>query len=233
MKYLSFILSAFIFCACNNITGSGNIRTENRNVGEFSGVQTSGSINVEVTGGNKLSVEVEADDNVLRHIVTEVDNGLLDIYYEPNTSFTNVHTKVYVTAPDIKKLFVNGSGNITSKNRIKGGGSLATKISGSGNINADVDATEVEADISGSGNLTLQGRCKNFDGSISGSGNLKCKNLLSENATVKIIGSGTAHVYSSISLKASTIGSGDIYYSGKPGSTQIDKTGSGDIRAEN
>ncbi len=77
----------------------------------------------------------------------------------------------------------------------------------------------------------LHGRCRNFDGNISGSGDLKCKNLLSENATVSIYGSGTAHVFASVHLKASTAGSGDIYYSGNP-STEINKSGSGSVEAE-
>ena len=99
--------------------GSGHIQTEKRNVGHFDGVQASGSMDIEVTNGDKLSVEVEADDNVLPYIITEVNDGLLDVHFKSNTSFNDVHVKVYVTAPVLQKLFVKGSGNITSKNTIK------------------------------------------------------------------------------------------------------------------
>ncbi len=234
MKYLIFVLSAFIFCSCddNDINGSGHIKTEKRNAGQFNGIQTSGSIDIEVANGENASVEVEADDNILPYIVTEVNGGLLDVYYKENNSFNNAHTKVYVTAPGLKKLFIKGSGNITSRNTIKNSESIATGILGSGDINANVDAPDIKAEIEGSGNLSLQGHCKNFDGSISGSGDLKCKNLLSEKATVNISGSGNAHVFSSVQLKANTAGSGDIYYSGNPPSTQINKAGSGSIEAE-
>ncbi|MEP6594874.1 MAG: head GIN domain-containing protein [Ginsengibacter sp.] len=231
-KYLIFILSAFIFCSCNNINGSGNIKTENRNVEQFDGVQASGSMDIEVTDGEKLSVEVEADDNVLRYIVTEVSDGLLDVYFKSNTSFNNVHAKIYVTALGLKRLFVKGSGSIISRNKIQNTSSVSTRISGSGDINATVDAPDVRAEISGSGNLSLQGRCKNFEGSISGSGDLKCGDLLSENADVSIFGSGNGHVYASVRLKASTTGSGDIYYRGNPSSPETSKTGSGNIVAE-
>ncbi|MEO6452582.1 MAG: head GIN domain-containing protein [Ginsengibacter sp.] len=232
-KYLIFILAAFIFCSCDHMDGSGNIKTEKRNVSRFNGVQGSGSMDIEVSNGDKFSVEVEADDNILEYVITEVDDDMLDIHFKQRMSFNNVHAKVYVTAPGLKRLFIRGSGNISSKNTIKNTESLTTKISGSGNINADVDAPRIKADISGSGNLSLQGRCKSFEGSISGSGDLKCKNLLSENATVSIFGSGTAHVFASVHLKASTTGSGDIYYSGNPSSPETSKTGSGSIQAEN
>jgi hypothetical protein len=231
-KFLSFVASAIIFCACNNINGSGNITSENRNVDQFDGVQTSGSIDIEVTEGDQVSVKVKADDNVLPYIITDTDNGLLQVYFKEHTSFNNVNVKVYATAPHLKRLFVKGSGNITSNNTIKNNRSIATKVSGSGDINVTVDAPEIKAEISGSGNLSLQGRCKNFEGSVSGSGNLNCKNLLSENATVSIFGSGNAHVFASVNLKASTTGSGNIYYSGNPTSPQISKAGSGNVEAE-
>jgi len=231
-KYLIFVLSAVIFCSCDNIHGSGHIQTEKRNVGQFDGVQASGSMDIEVTNGENVSVEVEADDNALQYIVTDVNDGLLDAYFKPNMSFSNVHAKIYVTAPGLKRLFVKGSGNITSKNRIQNMQSISTRISGSGDINATVDAPDVKAEISGSGNLSLQGRCKNFEGSISGSGDLKCSDLLGENAAVSIFGSGNAHVYASVRLKASTTGSGDIYYRGNPSSPEISKTGSGSVMAE-
>ncbi|MEO6328540.1 MAG: head GIN domain-containing protein [Ginsengibacter sp.] len=232
MRYILFILSAFLFCSCDNISGSGQIQTENRNVGEFDGVQASGSMDIEVTDGNKVSVQVEADDNVLPYILTEVKGGVLEVYYKKNTSFNNVHTRVYVTAPVFTRLLVRGSGNIVSKNTIKSDESIAAKISGSGDINADVDAPEVKAEISGSGNLSLRGRTKIFEGNISGSGDLRCKDLLSENAKIGIAGSGTAHVYASVHLKASTVGSGDIYYSGNPSTPEIHKIGSGNIEPE-
>lgn len=231
-KFLTFILSAFLFYSCENINGSGHIQTEKRTVGRFDGVQVSGSMDIEVTNGDNVSVEVEADDNILPYIVTEVNNGLLDVYFKPHISFNNVHTKIYVTAPDLKRLFVKGSGNIKGKNTLHNSQSISTRISGSGDINAEVDAPDIRAEISGSGNLSLQGHCKNFEGSISGSGDLKCSNLLSENAEVSIFGSGNAHVYSSVRLKASTTGSGDIYYRGNPSSPEISKTGSGNVVAE-
>ncbi len=230
MKYLIFVFSALITCSCNSINGSGNIITETRNVNEFDGVQTSGSMDVEIMNGDNTSVKVEADDNVLSYIVTDVHDGLLDVYYKPNTSFSNTHEKIYVTANGLKRLFVKGSGSITSGNTIKSA-MVEAKISGSGDIDAGIDAPEVNADISGSGNLSLKGRCRTFNGNIGGSGDLKCKNLLSENAAINIMGSGTAHVFSSVHLKASTLGSGDIYYSGYP-SIESNKSGSGSVQPE-
>lgn len=231
-KYGVLILVSCIIYSCDNISGSGKIVSEKRNVGHFDGVQTSGSIDVEIINDDKSSVEVEADNNVLPYVITKSSDGLLDVYLKEGTSFTNVHVKVLVTAPMIKKIAVRGSGNIESKNALRNAESIETSISGSGDIKANVDAPTVEAAISGSGDIVLLGRCKNFEGSISGSGDLMCHDLLTENAQVKIAGSGSAHIFSSLKLAASVSGSGDIFYSGNPSSTEINKGGSGSITAE-
>jgi hypothetical protein len=214
------------------ITGSGNIITEKRSVNHFDGVKLSGSMDMEIKEGDVPSVEVEADDNVLPYIVTNVSGGMFSVSYRPNTSFNNAHTKVYVTVPSLKKVSISGSGNITSGDTIKSGDVMEFTINGSGDIKMLADAPSVKARVGGSGNMILAGRTKNFDGSSSGSGDLKCHNLLAENVTVVMSGSGNAHVFSSVSLKAKTRGSGDIYYSGKPAAKQQDKSGSGEIREE-
>ena len=132
----------------------------------------------------------------------------------------------------LNKLFISGSGDIISRNTIKDADIIEMKVSGSGDINISADAPSIKATISGSGTITSSGRTKDFAGTITGSGDLKCKNLLSENASVTITGSGTAHVYASVHLVAKVTGSGDIFYSGNPGSPDIRKTGSGTIQAE-
>ena len=109
---------------------------------------------------------------------------------------------------------------------------MILNVSGSGDIKIGLESPEVESTITGSGSITLDGRTKNFDASITGSGDFKCSGLKSENTNVDITGSGSARVFASVFLKARTRGSGDIVYSGNPGSTDIKKSGSGSVNAE-
>ena len=229
---LTVILMSVIFYSCDSIKGSGNIVTEKRNVGHFEGIRTPGSIDVEIRTGDEQAVEVEADDNVQEYVVVEVSGGSLNVHYKPNMAFMNTHTKVFVTTPSLEKLTASGSGDIISRETIKADDIIEINVSGSGSINAMVDAPTIKAKTSGSGNITLQGRTKNFECSASGSGDIKCKSLLSEYTDVKTTGSGSAHVYASVKLKVVSTGSGDIYYSGNPPSPELRKSGSGELRAE-
>ena len=222
----------FIFCSCSGINGSGNIKSEKRTVGRFDGVQSSASIDVEIRNGESPAVEVEADDNVLPYIVTEIKNGMLQTDYKPGYSFSNTHVKVYVTASTLNKIYSSGSADIVAKEGITNGDMIDIQLSGSGNITAQVNAPTVRAELNGSGNLDLQGRTKNFDCSITGSGDANCRKLLSENTDVSVGGSGNANVYASISLKATASGSGDISYGGNPSSPETHTSGSGSIQAD-
>src|SRR5262245_4331730 len=62
--------------------GSGKIATEQRDLKGFKGVDVGGAFLVEITAQKDYSVEVEADDNLLPLIKTEVDDGVLEIESE-------------------------------------------------------------------------------------------------------------------------------------------------------
>ncbi len=237
MKTLIFFAAAILLISCDGIngtgvTGNGNIRTEKRNTGNFDGVKTSGSIDVEINSGDTYSVSVENDDNLLQHVVTKVNDGTLDIYYEDGFSINNDHAKVYVTAPGLGKLVTSGSANITAQDVIKNAQKIKISVSGSGDVKARVDAPAVDASVTGSGNITLSGSTKDFDCSATGSGDLNCSGLQSENTTVRVTGSGNAHVFASVHLSASAFGSGDVYYKGNPQSPEIHTAGSGSVQPE-
>lgn len=238
MKKLSILVAASILTgSCHiitgtGLTGNGNIRTEKRNTGNFNAVKTAGSIDVEFTPGDTYSVSVEDDDNILQYVVTDVRNGVLTVDYKEGYSINEDHAKVYVTAPSLDKLSVSGSADITMQGVLKNSREIEMNVSGSGNIKGPVDAPSIDVSVSGSGNVGLTGRTKDFTSDISGSGDLNCGGLESENVTVKIAGSGNAHVFASVHLSASVVGSGDVYYRGNPSSPEIHTTGSGTVEPE-
>jgi carbon monoxide dehydrogenase subunit G len=232
-RLLFAFLSATVLISCQSISGSGNIITEVRNYNEFTGIKNSGSIDVQVMQTESKEIKVEADDNVMQYVITKIEDGILHIYLKEKLSYRNINVRVFVNTPLMQNLSVTGSGTIMSKNVIKDKRQIEMKVSGSGEINLNIETPSVIATISGSGNIRAQGRTKNFNCKISGSGELMAKNLLSENTNIKVSGSGNAHVFSSIKLNATVSGSGDINYSGNPSSPQIHKSGSGSVQPGN
>lgn len=225
-------MASIFFISCDSISGNGKVRDEKRDISNINTVKTSGSIDVEINSGDNYSLTVENDENLIPYIVTEVNNGVLDIHYKNGYSIMNDHAKVIVTVPTLDKIITSGSGDISTNGVIKSANEIEMNTSGSGNIKAEIDAPSVKVSGSGSGDIELSGRTKDFNCRISGSGDIKCSNLKSENADIHVSGSSDVHVFASVSLKVNVAGSGDVYYSGNPANPEIHIAGSGTVQAE-
>ena len=63
----------FTFSFGSGIKGSGVASSEIREADEFTGVDVGGVFEVEITAGKEYSVQVQADDNLIPFVKTEVD----------------------------------------------------------------------------------------------------------------------------------------------------------------
>lgn len=210
--------------------GNGVRSTEQRNVANFNGVSVSGGMHVVLTSGSH-SVRVEADENLLQYIETELDGNTLEI--GPRKGYNlrpEQEIKVYVSAPYFNNLEVSGSGSVTSESRIKAENRLEADISGSGDMKLDVDAPEVNMEVTGSGNVTLRGGTRKLRAKITGSGELMAFDLMSEETEVEISGAGNAEVYASKVLGVSVNGAGNVSYKGNPPSLNQNISGAGNVR---
>jgi hypothetical protein len=196
------------------IKGNGHVITDDRGLTGFAGVESNGSYDVHVATGS-YSVKIEGEDNILPYIETYIDGDMLKIrtkkgyWLKPDRE-----VRIYVTAPTFTKVHSNGSGDIIGQNKLTNTGKMDLSINGSADMNIEVDAPEVAAEINGSGDIIIKGQTKAFRSEVIGSGNVKAMNLLSEETTVKIMGSGNADVYSSVKLNVDVAGSGDVRYKG-------------------
>ena len=215
MKYILLLTALCItLTSCHHISGSGNIITEKRATGNFTEIVASTGIDVEVRLGNQQEIIVEADDNVIKYIVTSVSGGVLKITMENNTSILNSHRKVYVTALMINSLKASSSADIVVKGGLKSDGKLAFHASSSGSISAIVDAPEITAEANSSADIELSGRTQTYTADVSSSASIKSADLLSEHTIVSAGSSGSASVHASVTLKAKASSSGDIIYHG-------------------
>lgn len=224
------IVSSCTYITGKRVRGNGNVTTQERTVSTFSGVNTSGFFDVYVVNGPSTNVKIEAEDNLIPYIETNVEGNILKIRTKEGFSLRPKRkVNVYVTAPAFSEVKLSGSGNIISQNQISNSSKIELGISGSGDIKASVNAPSVDADISGSGNIHLEGQVKDFDGHVSGSGDIRAMDLKSETTKVEINGSGNADVFASVQLNVEVRGSGDVKYKGNP-QISSDIKGSGSVK---
>ncbi len=199
------------------IRGSGNVVEETRAVSGVTGVElaTLGNLTIEV--GDTESLRIEAEDNLMEHLETDVLSGKLrigtqnDVNLDPKRS-----VNYYLTVKGLDKIVISSSGDIDAPDLEAAKFSITIASSGDlemGALNADT----LEVDISSSGNLDIAGgQVKTQNITINGSGKYTAQDLESDEAEVDINSSGSATIWVQDNLEANLSSSGDLRYRGNP-----------------
>lgn len=231
---LALALISFSFCEAQNwkqekIRESGNQITSNRTTAEYDQIAVSGSFQVSLVAGKEGAISITGDENIISHIVTEVENNELKIYFEKKKNYS-YKSKITIEVPfeSINTILFTGSGDITTKNTIISD-DFNIYLTGSGDATIDVKSTKTTASVAGSGDIILNGTSTILKASVAGSGDLDCSKLIVENATADVAGSGDIKVNSTKKLIAGVAGSGSIKYKNKPEIIEKHIAGSGDV----
>ena len=201
------------------VRGSGDIVTGQRSVSGFDELHFSGIGNLAIQQGDEEKLTIEADDNIIDLIETDVRGGKLYIKYR--RGFNVIPTsrmKFLLTVRDLDRIDLSGAGDIDC-------GSFQTddiefNISGSGNIDFVIETGSLEVNISGLGDIRLEGKADFHRVNISGSGKYDAKDLESNDCQIEITGLGSATVDVKDNLDVVISGAGNVYYAGDPSVTR-------------
>lgn len=198
------------------VRGSGNVITETREVSGFNSINAGYPAKVLITQGDTESVKIEADDNLLPSIQTEVKNGVLEIFCKKiNGKYVNPTKPVVITitAKDLTKVDFSSAGELTI-NGLKTD-NLDVGLSGAGNLQLnDIKIKNLSANLSGAGGMTASGMADNLDVNVSGFGDFKGAELHDKTANVSISGAGSATVWADDQLAVEISGAGSVNYYG-------------------
>lgn len=194
----------------NHLRGSGDLVTEERATKEFTTIKVSGSFDIYVTIGEKQSIKVTFDDNLIEFVETEVHRGRLEIWIDKSYS-TRSRNRIDIVVPQLEEIYSFGSGD--------------SEVSG-------LKGDNFIYEINGSGDLTVEGEVDGLRISVSGSGDVDARDLKARKARVRISGSGDVTLFASESIDGRISGSGDIVYYGNPEHVNRRVSGSGSIRSK-
>lgn len=191
----------------SGVQGSGTSKTETRNVSGFTKIDAGGAINVEVSAQKDFSVQVEADDNLLANIKTEVSGETLKIYSEDRIS-PKTRINVAISMPALESVDISGASSGVIAN-VKAD-SLELKASGASKIKIDGEATDLEADASGASSIDAE-------------------NLRVQNVEIEASGASKATVTASNELQVEASGASKISYVGEPKNIKQNSSGASSI----
>jgi len=198
------------------VRGSGKVTQEQRDLRNFNEVMLAAVGELNIQQGDRESLSIEAEDNIMPRIKTDVEEGRLVIRTERGVSLSpTVPIRYRLMVKELRALELSGSGKVhTGGIRSQ---DFAVRLPGSGEIQMDeLNADSLTAEISGSGSIELPGKVNSQKVRISGSGDYNARNLHSRSADVSISGSGESTVWAQEDLSAHISGSGNIEYYGNP-----------------
>ncbi len=230
-KPLLFLLAGFSLaiagCNVDCENGSGNEKSEFRNLKTFSAVETSGSVKLVLKQDSAQQVKITADDNVLSHIRTKVSGDVLRIEMDGNFCNTGPVT-IYLAARQFSGLKTSGSVEVESEGTLNTG-DFALDLSGSSTVTLDLSAADLTTVSDGSSVVTLSGQARSHAVKISGSGDIRAGDFVVGSYAIKSAGSATCLINVLNELDVKSSGSSDIKYRGNPASVNNHDTGSASV----
>lgn len=186
--------------------GSGNMASETRSVSDFSQIEVSSVFHVEITAQQEYRLEIEADDNLLQHITTEVRNGRLEISLDKRVKTKNP-MKVRISAPNIDRIDASGASFVDLSN---------------------LKNNELTVDTSGASKINVAGETGKLIIDVSGASRIDAGSLSAQ--TANIDASGASHVSVNVvnELIADASGASRVTYSGSPSVTR-NTSGAGSV----
>ena len=229
------IVCAVTLTACGlpvrftEVRGSGNVITESRTVAGFNAIELSGIGTLIIEQSDRESLEITAEDNLMRHIQSEVSGSRLQLGGEDFVNLRPTRDIIYrLKVKNLRQIESSGLGKVEMKNLETD--DLAVEISGNGRVSLEkLQATTLTLEISGLGDVSINGKVKSQQIEISGAGNYKAPNLASETAIVDISGTGTAILWVTKQLDLDLSGAGTIHFYGSP-MINSDISGSGVVK---
>ncbi|HEY4257818.1 MAG TPA: head GIN domain-containing protein [Candidatus Udaeobacter sp.] len=212
MKNISFVLLAacVVFvagCRWIGIRGNGHIVTDQRTIGEFSEIHSSGAFDIEWRAGSP-ALSITTDENLL----PEIESRKIDNYLELRTREQLRPTRhIKVVASSSQR--------------------MGAKLSGAGDLNVPALAGgKFAVQSSGAADITLEGTLDELLADMSGATDLKARGLQARVVQMSITGAGSAQVNAADILRVAITGAGDVTYFGNPKTVEKHITGAGSIR---
>jgi hypothetical protein len=197
-----------MFSGSQAVKGSGVLARESRPAADVRSVSLSAAIQGEITVGAEAALEIEADDNLMPFVVTEVVNDRLVVRMKANTSTSTRNPFVArIALGQLEALDISGAARATVAARSGGVALRSIEASGASQVVAAGLATDrLAIDTEGAAKLRLSGRARALAVDASGATRVEAAGLTSEEADVDLSGASSAEIQKPRDLRSRTSG---------------------------
>lgn len=221
--FFSFIISLnSCVNGLNYEKGNGKVIKETRTFESFNSLDISGGFQIHLKQDSLSSVEIEADENLMKYISTQIKNRTLIIENKVNIKGSksiqiNIHT------PNYEEIDLSGAIDLFNLDTLKLE-TLKIDISGASKITLNLKLKELFLDCSGSGEINLAGKADKVHTDLSGASEINAFNFIADKFEFSSSGSSKANLNVVSHLIIESSGSTKLNYKGNP---NVDQNTSG------
>ena len=235
LNSVAFLSAAvLLLSSCNGfdcINGSGNQVTENREIGTFTQVETSGSLKIVLSQDSTSSVRILADDNIQKEIQTRLSGNTLKIDFDGNFCDAGPVT-IYLGSKDYQKIESSGSVEVLSEGKLDLN-ELELELHGSSKVMLDLNVKSLRTSSSGSSEIVLKGQAGSHDLDMTGSSSVEALEFVVGEYQINSTGASKSRINVLNSLEVNSRGASEVEYKGKPSKIEKDNSGASVVRSIN
>jgi hypothetical protein len=211
------------------IKGDGNVVKEERNVSDFTSLEVGGAFTVYLYQGNKESLTIEADKNLMEFIRTEVKGDRLKIYTEDKSINKFTKMNIYLTFVDLEMIDVSGAADLLGKGKMQFK-DLTLEASGASELEMELEVDMLRADFSGASEVELMGKAGSVRCECSGASEFDALDFMIKHGEFDVSGASDAKVNVSDMLEVEVSGAASLKYKGSP-QIKSDVSGAASLRS--
>jgi hypothetical protein len=225
-----------LFASCKgnfnigSIKGDGNVTKETRNIsGDFSRIESHSGLEVVIEISKTISVVVEADANLQKHITTKVKDGVLII--EADGNIDSDSKTVTVKMPVVDDITAASASSVTCKQIIKNK-SIHLQTSSAAEIEVTIEADNIVCETSSGSNISVNGMGLNLETASSSGSEIDARKLMVNNVTAQASSGSETRVHPAVSLNAQASSGASIVFYNSPKTISKKESSGGSIAQE-
>ena len=185
----------------DRIEGSGNVITKDISVKSFDELDASGVFNLQLSQGDKETLRIEADDNLMDLFIIENEGSTLKIKMRKNSNFNSKkQLKVYVTFKTLKSMNLGMVGGTSSDEKLKFA-DLKLKNQSVGSVSLNMTLQTLNMENQSVGSVKLEGSAENAVVKNNSVGSINAGNFVVQKMDIENNGVGSATVNAEKELK--------------------------------
>ncbi|TRZ41085.1 head GIN domain-containing protein [Robertkochia solimangrovi] len=211
------VLSAFM-ASCNlglnfsGAQGNGNVVTESRSVSGFDKIHASEGLDVVVSQGATTEVKVEADENIMPLILTEVSDNTLRIHCKDPIGKAR-SKKIFVTVPSLRELSVSSGADLESMGLVESD-NISLSASSGADLKVEIKADDVHCNTSSGADIRVVGSANSINADASSGSDINADDLQVKTAIANASSGADISINATEKVTKKTSSGGSIHISG-------------------